>query len=91
MELMMALPLSLFIALLITENYGYGYWMISRPVFAGPLIGLIMGDFPTGLFVGGTVEFDVHGSFAHWWQRPSECPDCWHSVNGIRYYKRWES
>ena len=40
MELMMALPLSLFIALLITENYGYGYWMISRPVFAGPLTGL---------------------------------------------------
>ena len=51
MELMMALPFSLFIALLITENYGYGYWMISRPVFAGPLIGLIMGDLPTGLFV----------------------------------------
>lgn len=61
MELMMALPLSLFIALLITENYGYGYWMISRPVFAGPLIGLIMGDLPTGLFVGGTVELMYMG------------------------------
>ena len=35
--------------------------MISRPVFAGPLIGLIMGDLPTGLFVGGTVELMYMG------------------------------
>lgn len=51
-----ALLLSVFIALIITENYGYGYWMISRPIFAGPMIGLIMGDLPTGLIVGGSVE-----------------------------------
>lgn len=50
------LALSIFIALLILENYGYGYWMISRPIFAGPLIGLIMGDMQTGLLVGGSVE-----------------------------------
>ena len=56
-----ALLLSVFIALIITENYGYGYWMISRPIFAGPMIGLIMGDLPTGLIVGGSVELMYMG------------------------------
>ena len=58
---METLILSLFIALLITENYGYGYWMISRPIFAGPLIGLLMGDLTTGLIVGGSVELMYMG------------------------------
>lgn len=58
---MEALLLSLFIALVITENYGYGYWMVSRPIFAGPLIGLIMGDPATGLIVGGSVELMYMG------------------------------
>lgn len=61
MELLPALGLSVFIGLLILENYGYGYWMISRPIFAGPLIGLILGDLPTGLVVGGTVELMYMG------------------------------
>ena len=39
MSTLQVLLLSIFIALLILENYGYGYWMISRPIFAGPLIG----------------------------------------------------
>lgn len=55
------LILSAFIALLILENYGYGYWMISRPIFAGPLIGLLLGDLPTGLLVGGSVELMYMG------------------------------
>lgn len=58
---MEAILLSLFIALVITENYGYGYWMISRPIFAGPLIGLILGDVSTGLIVGGSVELMYMG------------------------------
>lgn len=58
---MQTLLLSLFIALIITENYGYGYWMISRPIFAGPLVGLIMGDVTTGLIVGGSVELMYMG------------------------------
>lgn len=56
-----ALLLSFLIALLVLENYGYGYWMISRPIFAGPLVGLIMGDFQTGLYVGATVELMYMG------------------------------
>lgn len=58
---METLILSLFIAFLITENYGYGYWMISRPIFAGPLIGLLMGDLTTGLIVGASVELMYMG------------------------------
>ncbi|MFY9282821.1 MAG: PTS system mannose/fructose/sorbose family transporter subunit IID [Miniphocaeibacter sp.] len=61
MNIVSALLLSLFVALLITENYGYGYWMISRPIFAGPLIGLIMGDVKTGLAVGASVELMFMG------------------------------
>ena len=61
MSLVTALLLSAFIALLVTENYGYGYWMISRPIFAGPLVGLIMGDVATGLYVGATVELMFMG------------------------------
>lgn len=53
--------LSVFVALLITENYGYGLWMISRPIFAGPLIGLILGDVQTGLTVGASVELMFMG------------------------------
>ena len=56
MSTLQVLLLSIFIALLILENYGYGYWMISRPIFAGPLIGLLLGDVQTGLLVGGSVE-----------------------------------
>lgn len=58
---METLLLSLFIAIVITENYGYGYWMISRPIFAGPIVGLIMGDVTTGLIVGGSVELMYMG------------------------------
>lgn len=61
MSMMGAILLSLFVAALITENYGYGYWMISRPIFAGPLIGLILGDVQTGLTVGASVELMFMG------------------------------
>lgn len=61
MDFSIALILSLFVAVVILENYGYGYWMISRPVFAGPLVGLIMGDLQTGLLVGASVELMYMG------------------------------
>lgn len=61
MTTLQVLVLSIFIAALILENYGYGYWMISRPIFAGPLIGLLLGDIRTGLLVGGSVELMYMG------------------------------
>jgi mannose/fructose/N-acetylgalactosamine-specific phosphotransferase system component IID/mannose/fructose/N-acetylgalactosamine-specific phosphotransferase system component IIC len=56
-----AVLLSAFIALLILENYGYGYWMFSRPVVGGAILGLIMGNLPVGLLVGGSVELMFMG------------------------------
>ena len=61
METITVLLLSIFIAIVITENYGYGYWMVSRPIVAGPIIGLLMGDLATGLIVGGSVELMYMG------------------------------
>lgn len=61
MNLAYALLISVVKAILITENYGYGYWMISRPIFGGPLLGLIMGDLQTGLIVGASVELMFMG------------------------------
>lgn len=61
MSTLSALALSAFIALLILENYGYGYWMISRPVVGGAILGLLMGDLNTGLLVGGSVELMFMG------------------------------
>lgn len=61
MSMMQVFVLSIFVAFLILENYGYGYWMISRPIFAGPLIGLLLGDVQTGLLVGGSVEMMYMG------------------------------
>ena len=61
MNIITAILLSIVIALIITENYGYGYWMISRPIFGGFLIGLLLGDVKTGLIVGGSVELMYMG------------------------------
>ena len=61
MSLIRCLALSAFFALLVLENYGYGYWMISRPVVAGAIVGLLMGDLRTGLLVGGSVELMFMG------------------------------
>ncbi|MGL5692725.1 MAG: PTS system mannose/fructose/sorbose family transporter subunit IID [Peptostreptococcaceae bacterium] len=61
MEMIPAFFLSMVIALIITENYGYGYWMFSRPIFGGLIVGLILGDVQTGLIVGGSVELMYMG------------------------------
>ncbi|SHJ95030.1 PTS system, mannose-specific IID component [Clostridium amylolyticum] len=61
MNTVTALLLSIFIAILMVENYGYGYWMISRPVVGGAIVGLLMGDITTGLIVGGSVELMYMG------------------------------
>lgn len=63
MSLVQALLIAIVMGLLLTENLGYGHIQISRPVFAGPIIGLLMGDLQTGLIVGGTVELMFMGVF----------------------------
>ena len=63
MSLVQALLIAIVMGHLLTENLGYGHIQISRPVFAGPIIGLLMGDLQTGLIVGGTVELMFMGVF----------------------------
>ncbi len=63
MSLGQSLLIAIVMGLLLTENLGYGHIQISRPVFAGPIIGLLMGDLQTGLIVGGTVELMFMGVF----------------------------
>lgn len=65
MNVIQVLRLSLFIAFMAVETYWWGGAIyIARPVFAGPLIGLIMGDLQTGLLVGGSVEMVFLGGLA---------------------------
>ena len=57
--------LSLFIAFMAVETYWWGGAIyIARPVFAGPLVGLLMGDLETGLIVGAAVELVFLGGLA---------------------------
>lgn len=38
-----------------------GMCMLDRPLFLGPVVGLIMGDFQTGIIVGGSLELVMMG------------------------------
>ncbi len=42
-------------------HLSFGYNAISRPVTAGLITGLVMGDVQTGLFIGGTMELLILG------------------------------
>lgn len=65
LSLIQVLLLSLFIAFMAVETYWWGGAIyIARPVFAGPLIGLLMGDLETGLIVGASVELVFLGGLA---------------------------
>jgi mannose/fructose/N-acetylgalactosamine-specific phosphotransferase system component IID len=63
----MSLGQSLFLAFIISFM-GLDFWngtiYISRPVFLGPLLGLLMGDLQTGLIVGGSIELMFIGALA---------------------------
>lgn len=41
---------------------GLGNSMIQRPIVMGPLVGLVLGDFQTGLVVGATLELAFMGN-----------------------------
>jgi len=46
------------------DIYGGFHTMISRPVAAGAIMGLVLGDLPTGLYVGASLEFVYLGSIS---------------------------
>ena len=46
------------------DIYGGFHTMISRPVAAGAIMGLVLGDLATGLYVGASLEFVYLGSIS---------------------------
>lgn len=36
-------------------GYGFKNFGINTPIIAGPIVGLLLGDLPTGIFIGGTL------------------------------------
>ncbi|WP_273399409.1 PTS mannose/fructose/sorbose/N-acetylgalactosamine transporter subunit IIC [Traorella massiliensis] len=56
MEILQAFLVALVAALIYMESRIGGQHMLDRPIIIGPVVGLIMGDVPTGLFVGGNLE-----------------------------------
>lgn len=48
--------IALITALIYMESRCGGQHMLDRPIIIGPLVGLVMGDFTTGLIIGGQLE-----------------------------------
>lgn len=57
-----ALVVGLAAGILEWDIYGWGQTMVSRPVVVGTVIGLILGDVKTGLFIGASVEMIYLGT-----------------------------
>lgn len=51
-----ALLIALVAGVLEWDIYGWGQTMISRPLVSGTIMGLILGDVKTGLFIGASIE-----------------------------------
>lgn len=54
--LLKALLVALVAGILEWDIYGWGQIMISRPLVAGTVMGLVLGDVKTGLFIGASIE-----------------------------------
>ncbi|MDD3139440.1 MAG: PTS sugar transporter subunit IIC [Lachnospiraceae bacterium] len=44
------------------DEYTFGASMMGRPLFISPIVGLILGDFQTGVIIGATLELMFMGS-----------------------------
>ena len=56
MSIVHALLLGLLGGIGIWDSRIGGMWMLDRPLVLGPIVGLILGDFKTGIIVGGSLE-----------------------------------
>jgi mannose/fructose/N-acetylgalactosamine-specific phosphotransferase system component IID len=62
MSLGTAILLSLLAGFAYFSRRFFGDWFLERPIVVAPITGLIMGDFHTGLIVGGTLELVFMGA-----------------------------
>ena len=63
MSIVHALLLGLLGGIGIWDSRIGGMWMLDRPLVLGPIVGLILGDFKTGIIVGGSLELIMVGIF----------------------------
>ena len=64
MSIVHALLLGLLGGIGIWDSRIGGMWMLDRPLVLGPIVGLILGDFKTGIIVGGSLELIMMGIVA---------------------------
>jgi PTS system mannose-specific IID component len=62
MSVVTALLLSILAGFAYFSRRFLGDWFLERPIVLAPIVGLIMGDFHTGLIVGGTLELIFMGA-----------------------------
>lgn len=48
------------------DEQTFGACMMSRPLFTGPIVGLIMGDVTTGIIIGASLEAMFMGIHYGW-------------------------
>ncbi|WP_213996307.1 PTS mannose/fructose/sorbose/N-acetylgalactosamine transporter subunit IIC [Tepidanaerobacter syntrophicus] len=60
-KLVEAILLGLLSGFAMWDGRVFGMWMLDRPLITGPLVGLILGDFKTGIIVGASVELVFMG------------------------------
>ena len=61
MSIVHALLLGLLGGIGIWDSRIGGMWMLDRPLVLGPIVGLVLGDFKTGIIVGGSLELIMMG------------------------------
>lgn len=52
------------VAMLGNAEYLFGTSLLSRPIVMGALTGVVMGDIPTGVMLGATLELAFMGAFS---------------------------
>ncbi len=56
MPFLEVLQVALLAGLIGLDRLAFGQFMISQPIVAAPIVGLVMGDFHTGLLIGAVLE-----------------------------------
>lgn len=51
------------VAMLGNAEYLFGTSLLSRPLVMGALTGVVLGDIPTGVTLGGNIRISIYGSF----------------------------
>ena len=70
------------------DEYTFGASMMGRPLFTGPIVGWILGDFQAGIMIGATLELMFMGSIMVPRRRYMP-PVCWEQPLPFKVEKEW--